>query len=292
MWRVQAHPPRLLEEEFRLLRELVNAHAGICFRDDARTLVERRLAPRLEALGLRTFAEYHRFLRFDTGRGAELDEALDVLTTNETYFYREPLQLGAFAGEILPALARARAAERRLRIVSAGCSTGEEPYTIAMLVKGSGLFEGWDVEVFGCDISRRCIAKARVGAYGEHAFRSAEAEPMRRWFHLRGGKWSVDEAIRRMVRFGRENLLDPHALSGAPRADVLFCRNVMIYFDVPARKRVLRTFHGTLRDGGWLLLGHSESLINLTADFEIVHLTSDLVYRKPLRPAAAEEARP
>jgi chemotaxis protein methyltransferase CheR len=283
--------PRLGEEEFRLLRDLVHEHCGIFFRDESSYLVERRLAGRIEALGLASFAEYHRFLRFDAAGPAELDAALDVLTTNETYFYREPHQLDAFAREILPDLARTLAGERRLRILSAGCSTGEEVYTIAMMVKDSRRFEGWDVEVVGCDLSRRCVAHARAGLYGEHAFRNPEAEPLRRWFHLRGGKWSVDDAIRRMVRFGRENLLDPLALATVSRVDALFCRNVMIYFDVGARRRVLRAFHGKLRDGGWLLLGHSESLLNLTADFEIVHLKSDLVYRKPARAWAGEEAR-
>jgi chemotaxis protein methyltransferase CheR len=289
MWHVEDQHPKMTEEEFRLLRDLVHAHCGIFFRDDTRYLLERRLGPRLEALALQDFGSYHRFLRFDPGRAAELQKAVDLLTTNETYFYREPLQLDALAREILPGLAAERATARTLRILSAGCSTGEEAYSIAVLVKDSRLFEGWNVEIAGCDISSRCIDHARAGVYGEHAFRNVESEPMRRWFHLREGKWVIDEAIRRMVRFGRENLLEPRALAPQGGLDVLVCRNVMIYFDLPARKRVLRTFHERLRDGGWLLLGHSESLINVTADFEIVHLKSDLVYRKPARPA--EESR-
>ncbi len=286
MWRTDHDAPPMTEEEFRLLRDLVQAHCGILFRDDWRYLLERRLAPRLQALGLASFGEYHRLLRFDPSREAELDVAVDLLTTNETYFYREPFQLNAFAREILPSLAESLASRRRLRVVSAGCSTGEEAYTLAVLIRDSRLFEGWDVEVIGSDISRRCLVVARAGAYGEHAFRNPEAEPMRRWFHLRGGKWVIDEAIKRAVRFTRENLLDPEALSSVSRADVIVCRNVMIYFDLPTRRRVLRLFHEKLRDGGWLLLGHSESLLNVTADFEIVHLKSDLVYRKPFRPAA------
>ncbi|MFL5582242.1 MAG: CheR family methyltransferase [Gemmatimonadaceae bacterium] len=280
MWSVDRGPP-LREGEFRLLRDLVHAHCGIWLREENRFIVERRLGPRLQALGLNDYDAYHRFLRFDPGRIAELEELTDVLTTNETYLYREPNQLRAFSGEILPRLAESLAPDRRLRILSAGCSTGEEPYTIAMLVRDSRLFEGWDVEVFGCDISRRCIAQARAGAYGDHAFRSVEAEPMRRWFHLRGGKWVIDDAIRRMVRFQRENLLDPEALAGVPRLDVVFCRNVMIYFDLVARRRALQRLHAKLRGGGWLLLGHSESLLNVTADFELAHLRNDLVYRKP-----------
>jgi len=271
----------MTEEEFRLLRDLVHGHCGILFREETKYLLERRLAPRLLALGLASYRDYHRFLLFDPGRRAELDEAIDLLTTNETYFYREPNQLDAFATEILPGLARERASQRRLRILSAGCSTGEEAYTLAVLVRHARLFEGWDVEIVGTDISRRCLAQARTAAYGEHAFRNAEAEPMRRWFRLRGGKWVVDEAIQRMVRFTHENLLDPRSLSSVSTLDAIFCRNVMIYFDLAARREVLRRFRDVLRDGGWLLLGHSESLLNVTADFELVHLKRDLVYRKP-----------
>src|SRR5690242_12729602 len=288
MWGSPGSGMKMTEEEFRLLRDLVQEHCGILFRDDARYLVERRLVPRLEALGLATFGEYHRHLRCAAPGDGELAEAVDLLTTNETYFWREPLQLGAFAREILPALARALAARRRLRILSAGCSTGEEPYTLAVIVKESGLFEGWDVQIHGGDISHRCLTQARAGAYGEHAFRAPESAGMRRWFHLRGGKWVVDDALRAMVRFSRENLLDPRAFATVPRVDVVFCRNVMIYFDLPARRRVLRRLHDKLRDGGWLLLGHSESLLNVTADFEIVHLREDLVYRKPSLHSARE----
>jgi chemotaxis protein methyltransferase CheR len=109
---------------------------------------------------------------------------------------------------------------------------------------------------------------------------------MRRWFRLSGGKWVLDDAVRRMVRFTRENLLAPDALASLSGVDVLFCRNVMIYLDLPDRRRVLRRFHEVLSEGGWLLLGHAESLLNVTADFELVHLQADLVYRKPSRAAA------
>jgi len=275
-------PPGMSEEEFRLLRDLIHAHCGIWFRDDMRFLLERRLAPRLATHGLTCYQDYHRYVRFDPRGLGELDEATDLLTTNETYFYREPHQLRAFEREILPALAERRGAERRLRVLSAGCSTGEEPYTIAILLKASGLFEGWELEVVGADISRRCLAVAREAAYGEHAFRSAEGDAMRRWFHLRQGKWVLDDGVRRLVRFTAANLLHDRALATVGRVDAVFCRNVMIYFDVAARRQALRRLHDKLRPGGWLLLGHSESLINVSADFELVHLTSDLVYRRPL----------
>jgi chemotaxis protein methyltransferase CheR len=276
---VEAGP--MTEEEFRLLRELVYEHCGLTFADDGRRLLERRLAPRLEQHGLGGFGAYYRFLRHDPGRRAELETAVESLTTHETYFYREPLQLRAFAEELLPALAARNAARRRLRVWSAGCSTGEEAYTIAILLLRSGLFEGWDLDVFGTDIARRVLAVARGGSYGPRAFRTPEADLLRPWFRARDGQQEVREPVRRLVSFGQVNLLDPAMLSLVGTMDVVFCRNVMIYFDLAARRRVVSAFRSRLREGGYLLLGHSESLLNVTADFELVHLRHDLVYRKP-----------
>jgi chemotaxis protein methyltransferase CheR len=288
----EASPPPMSEEEFRLLRDLFHEHCGIFVRDEMRYLIERRLGPRVVAHGLRTFHDYHRFLRLDPLRRAELDEATDLLTTNETYLYREPYQLRAFSHEILPRLAEEHGTSRRLTVLSAGCATGEEAYTIAILIRDAGLFAGWDVSVTGVDISHRCVAHAREGAYGEHAFRTVEADLVRRWFHLRGGKWLVDSAIRRMVRFEQVNLMHPEALATLPACNVVFCRNVMIYFDLAARKRLLARFQDKMQDGAWLLLGHSESLLNVTSAFEIVHLRNDLVYRKPGARGRRPEGRP
>ncbi|MGB8929812.1 MAG: protein-glutamate O-methyltransferase CheR [Anaeromyxobacteraceae bacterium] len=289
MFPLEPRGPRLSEDEFRLLREVIQRHCGIHFRDDLVYLLERRLAPRLEVLGLPDFGAYHRYLRFDPNREEELEALVDVLTTNETYFWREPVQLKAFERELIPLLATSLAAERRLRILSAGCSTGEEAYTLATLLRDSGRFAGWEVEVIGVDIARRVVGAAREGAYREHAFRSTDSERMRRWFKLRGGRWIVDDEIRRMVRFEQGNLVDPRGLVGLGRMDAVFCRNVMIYFDLPARQLVLRGFHRALRDGGFLLLGHAESLLNASADFELFHLQDELVYRKPMAAAIGAE---
>jgi len=274
--------PRMTEEEFRLLAELVEEHCGIRFQPETGFLLQRRLSTRLEALGLSDFSSYHRFLRYDPGRRAELEAMVEVLTTNETYFYREPHQLRAFAEEILPALAQERSGARRLRIWSAGCSTGEEVYTVAILVARAGLFRGWDVEVLGTDVARRVLAVARAGAYGPHAFRTEEAETLRPWFRPESGKWVVTDGIRRLACFAHLNLLDGAIAGPSGEVDVLFCRNVLIYFGLETRRRVLRTFLRRLRPGGYLLLGHSESLVQITADFELVSLRHDLVYRRPV----------
>jgi chemotaxis protein methyltransferase CheR len=272
--------PLLPEATFRLLRELFHERFGLWFNDDLRFLLQVRLGSRLALHGLRDFEGYRRFLRLDPRGPAELADAAEVLTTNETYFYREPDQLRALERDILPSLEQARGQGRRLRLLSAGCSTGEEAYTLAALLLGSGRFTGWDLEVHGVDLSRRCLARGLAGAYGEHAFRSAEGQALRRWFHLQEGRWVVDDALRRLVRFSAANLLDG---AGMPAAsyDVILCRNVLLYFDPPARKRVLRQLHARLGDRGWLLLGHAESLLELSADFELVHLDRELVFRKP-----------
>ncbi len=286
---MRGQPPRqvLPEQTFRLVRERFHERFGLWFHDDLRFLLELRLGPRLALLGLRDFDAYQRFLRLDPRGPAELFDAVEVLTTNETYFYREPEQLRAFERELLPALQRERGEARRLRLLSAGCSTGEEVYTLAALLLDSGRFEGWDLEVLGVDLSRRCLARAQAGAFGEQAFRSPEALALRRWFHLLEGRWVADEALLGLVRFGAANLLDGQGLPLEP-LDVIFCRNVLLYFDPPARRQVLRQLHARLRPGGWLLLGHAESLLQLSADFEVVHLDRALVFRKPR--AAAEGA--
>ncbi|HSN16006.1 MAG TPA: CheR family methyltransferase, partial [Anaeromyxobacteraceae bacterium] len=231
----------------------------------------------------------HRHLRLDPNGEAELEAAVDLLTTNETYFWREPQQLRAFERELVPMLAASLEAQRSLRVLSAGCASGEEAYTIAAILRDSGRFAGWKVEVVGVDINRRVLEAARIGAYRDHAFRASDSERMRRWFRFRAGRWIVDDELRRTVRFEAANLVEPGSLDALGRFDAIFCRNVMIYFDLPARQRVLRGLHRILRGGGFLLLGHAESLLNVTADFELFHLEEEMVYRKPLAAAIAPE---
>ena len=269
-------------EQFQLLRDYVYAYCGILVREDMKFVMERRLWPRLEALGLTDFGAYHTFLRQDPQRRAELESAVEALTTHETYFFREPVQLKAFSEEILPMLQQRNAATKRLRIWSAGCSTGEEAYTVAILLKESHLFDSWEVEVYGSDISRRVLATARRAEYGPSSMRVATPELVSRYFiPTEGNRVRVRDDVRSWVSFGHLNLLDAESCLLVPRMDVVFCRNVMIYFDLPARQRVLQVFSEKLVAGGFLMLGHSENLLNLGADFELVHLRGDLVYRKP-----------
>jgi chemotaxis protein methyltransferase CheR len=275
--------PALSEEEFHLLRDIVYEHCGIRVRDEMKFVMERRLWPRLDVLAMRDFSAYYRYLHYDLAGRAELEAAVDALTTNETYFFREPLQLRAFSEELLPRLKERNAARKRLRIWSAGCSSGEEPYTIAMLIHATGEFTGWDVGVYGTDISRRVLSLARRGEYGPSSFRVAPPAMVQRYLQAAGPRMRVTDEIRAWVSFGHLNLLDRDLAPLVPPADLILCRNVMIYFDEPARRRVLDVFYDKLNEGGFLLLGHSESLLSVSTAFELVHLQHDLAYRRPPR---------
>jgi chemotaxis protein methyltransferase CheR len=272
---------RLRPNEFRLLRDLVNVHAGLHFDDDALVLFDRRLADRLTALQLSGYDEYYKFLRFNARGQNELDEVLERVTTNETYFFRQEYQLRAFKNEVLPRIYESNVARRRLGVWSAGCSTGEEAYTLAMLIHESGLFDGWDVRVIGSDICKHNVSFARRGVYRGGAFRTTPLEYRRNYFSEAEDGFHVSEKIRKMCYFGQLNLLDTGKSAIVGRVDVVFCRNVLIYLDVRSRRKVIDSLYDRLVPGGILLLGHSESLLNVTTAFELVHLSEDLVYRKP-----------
>ena len=272
---------RLAPPVFRLLRDVVNAYSGLDFDDDDLPIFERRLSGRMAALELDSYAEYYKYLRLNPRGREELEEAVDLLTTKETYFFRQDYQLRAFRDEVLPSLAWADHEERRLSIWSAGCSTGEEVYTIAILVHESGLFAGWDVRIIGSDISRRNVSTARRGVYHAASFRVMSDARMRSYFVKSDAGLQVVDSIKRLCHFGRVNLLDESNAAIVGVTNVVFCRNVLIYFDFRSRRRVIDNLYDRLAPGGYLLLGHSESLLNVSTAFELVHLKEDLVYRKP-----------
>lgn len=269
-------------EELHLLRDLFSNACGFVLREDLKFIAERRLASRLELLGLRDFAGYARYLRFDARGADELETAIDLLVPHETYFFREPTQLRCFEQELMPLLAKKNARIRALQLWSAGCSTGEEPYTLSMLLDGAPAFEGWDIDVLGTDLSRKSLTAARKAEYGPMALRATTPEQKDRFFEpLEGGRVRLKQKFRDPVRFGQLNLLDVSAASLLPRFDVIFCRNVLIYFDQATRRRVVELFFERLNSGGYLLLGHSENLLQLSTRFELVQLEGDLVYRRP-----------
>ncbi len=272
----------LTAEQLKLLRELLQSACGFVLRDDLKFIAERRLGPRLEALGLRDFGTYQRYLRFDPRGKDELSLVIDLLMPRETYFFREPTQLRCFVDELVPLLVKEHRS-RALHVWSAGCSSGEEPYTLSMLMGAHPALSGWALEVMGTDLSQKALSAARHAEYGPSALRATSETQRAQFFdELDSGKVRVKREVRDRVRFGWLNLLDEGGARLLPVMDVIFCRNVLIYFDVETRKRVLGLFAQRLREGGYLLLGHSENLLSLSTRFELVQLSGDLVYRKPV----------
>ena len=273
---------RMSLEDFRLLRDLVYEHAGLVYDESALTLFDRRLGERLEALGLPSYQAYYKYLRFDARNQQEMEECIERLTTKETYFFRQEYQLRAFQSELLPRLEEANSRSRRLLVWSAGCSSGEEAYTLAALILESGRFDGWDVRVIGTDLSKACVTHARRGVYQPSSLRATSARDKARYFLEMDDGFHVHDSVKKLCQFGQMNLFDVGRGNLVGRVDAVFCRNVLIYFDVRSRKRVIDNLYQRLSPGGYLMLGHSESLLNLSTAFELVHLRDDLVYRRPL----------
>lgn len=268
-------------EEFRLLRDLVYGYCGNTFKDDVKYLFERRLGARVRFLELKNYNDYYRYLRYNPNRRQELEAVVELLTTNETYFFREEYQLKALSEEILPEIIDRHYRDRHLRIWSAGCSTGEEAYTVAMLVLESCELDNWKIEIFGNDISRKVLQTARKGVYRKSSFRTINEYYKKKYFTECGDTYRINDNLRTITNFGQLNLLDDQMLQLLSKVDLILCRNVLIYFDTLARQKVVGTFYDKLYNHGYLLLGHSESLMNISTDFELVYLKNDMVYRKP-----------
>jgi chemotaxis protein methyltransferase CheR len=275
---------KLTDAEFRLFSDLLRRHCGLHFGPDARYLLEKRLARRIRTLDLNSFAAYHYRVRSASAHDEEFANLIDELTTNETYFFRERGQLRALVGEIFPELQEERKGVRKgpITVWSAGCSSGEEPYSIVILAMEAGMVPGKDLRVYASDISRRMLRRARQGLYRETSFRETEPMLRQKYFSEKDGVWRISDEVKKHVDFIHLNLLDRTKIALLGTMDVILCRNVIIYFDQESKREVIQTFYEKLRPAGHLLLGHAESLINLSNSFELRHLRNDLVYRRPL----------
>jgi chemotaxis protein methyltransferase CheR len=281
----------LTDAEFRMFAELIREHAGLDFAESSRFLLERRLNRRIRELELGSIAAYHYRIRNSSSGPEELPNLIDELVTNETYFFREHSQLRTLVDEIFVELQleRENRGGRPINVWSAGCSSGEEPYSIAILAREAGLKPGVDVHVYASDISRRMLRKARKGIYRESSFRGTDPHLRDKYFIEKDNLWQISDDLKRDVDFIHLNLLDNSKIALLRTMDVILCRNVIIYFNLDTKCRVIRTFYEKLRPGGHLLLGHAESLINLSTSFELRHLRRDLVYRRPLPGMTAED---
>lgn len=246
-------------EEYQRFRRLIYDKSGISLGDRKQSLVKSRLSKRLRDLQLSTFSEYYDLIVSDP-KGEEFTRLLDLISTNKTDFFREPKHFDFLRDRILPELAE----EKRIRIWSSACSTGEEPYTIAMtLFEHAQNPDQWDFKILASDLSTRVLDQAAAGTYNEDRFRDVPPEVLRRHF-LRGrggstGLFKVKPHLAAVIQFRRLNLMDSQFPIKNP-LDLIFCRNVMIYFDRPTQETLIKKFHRHLKPGGYLFIGHSESL--------------------------------
>jgi len=279
---------QMSEANFNKLTGIIYERSGIHFPENKKYVLESRLARRLEELDFDTFDQYLMFLTVGPYRDDEFQEMFNRITINETSFFRNEPQLDYFEKIILPQLLEARRATRRLRIWSAACSTGEEPYTLAIqLHRSMGVrLKEWTVEILGTDISEKVLSAAMVGRYASYSIRSMNPLVLKRYFNEVNNWYEIDPEVKRMVHFEKLNFRDTTAAKRFGKWDVIFCRNVLIYFDDAMRTNCVKLFHEQLADDGTLFIGHSESLRSLKAPFEPLAAPQAFAYKKLAASAA------
>jgi chemotaxis protein methyltransferase CheR len=267
----------LTDSEFKRLRELVHARTGIALSEAKRELLYGRLARRLRKLKLNSFAEYCRLVESD--ESAELQELTNAITTNLTSFFREDYHFKQLSLEALPQIESKRSSARRIRLWSAGCSTGEEPYSLAIVMRETlARLAGWDIKLLATDIDSKVVATATEGVYASDRFKGVAPERVRSWFREvagRPGFLAASAELKSLITFKQLNLLDPWPVKGP--FDVIFCRNVVIYFDKATQRGLFDRMADLQEPGGWLFIGHSENLLNVTRRYKLVGRT---VYRR------------
>ncbi|HYV03379.1 MAG TPA: protein-glutamate O-methyltransferase [Blastocatellia bacterium] len=269
----------LSDSEFRLFKDLIYSECGVSIGIEKRTFLESRLRRRMDELGIRSGYEYYCLVKHSQGRSHELPSLLDTLMICETSFFRNQPQFDLLRQVVLPEIIekKERAGTRLIRVWSAGCSTGQEPYSavIAMLEALSDA-ESWTLRVFASDLSFTALERAQCGNYREDQLKGIEPAFVTRYFRQVNGHYVISDAVKRRVIFDYHNLKHDNGLRGL---DMVFCRNVMIYFDADEQRRLVTRFGNCLVPGGYLFLGHAESLQGLSGRFSMVHRNKGIAYR-------------
>jgi len=270
-------------EEFRRFRDLLHRQSGIYLEESKLDSLRISLVTRATRLGHTSLQDYYRALANDDH---EFNELLNLVTINETSFFRFPAQFDALRQHVLPELMAAKTGgNRAVRIWSAGCSTGEEPYSVAMTLIDSGIeLAGYKPQVLGTDVSTKALARAKAGVYGTRAMMNVPPDVVSRHFEPTvSGDYRVNDRVRSHVDFGYQNLIkEPYPLSLMGNWDIIFCRNVTIYFRLDSTRRVVSNFYDSLNEGGYLFIGHSETLTSVSETFEAVEIGGVFLYRKPV----------
>jgi chemotaxis protein methyltransferase CheR len=271
-------------QDFLSIRDFIYGRTGIFFSESKQYFLENRLNRRLQEVNLSAYRDYLGLLQGQQGR-EELKQLFNEITTNETSFWRNPPQIEAFQRIVLPeavALVRARGGNR-LRIWSAACSSGEEPFTLAMICQEAkdSLLRGMSVEILATDISEKVLAQAREGSYGSYTLRNLTPQQISQHFQSLGqDAFQVKADLKQLVTFRNFNLVDYGNYRSLNSFDVIFCRNVLIYFDDAVKAKVIKGFHEALYPKSFLLVGHSESIHSFNVGFDLMHFSKAMGYRK------------
>jgi len=266
--------------DWKLVTDLIQFHFGLSFDRMRGEILLSRLRPRLGALHLESLREYYLYLRFHPGREEELNRLASIITNNETYFFRETHQFDVLIRHVLPPL-KPSLKERPLKILCAGCSSGEEAYSMVIAFQNAGLeLAGITWEIDAHDVDPERITRGREAVYDKNSLRACDPETQQRYFTPSGGRYQLKERYRKGVRFFQTNLATPNGALGWGVFDAILCRNMLIYFGEPAFGNVIDLFARSLRPGGYLLLGHSESLLDRKTPFVPELLEGAVVYRK------------
>jgi len=274
----------LTVDEFETLSDFVYRKTGIRFESKKMYFITKRIQKRMEVQGIETVPDYIRLLRFSDPNGIEFQYLTESLTINETYFFRDFCQLQSFSENCLEEVceAKLRRNDHTFRIWSAACSTGEEPYTLAIIMMEMlEDWRAWDIEIMASDIDRIALGSARRGVYSQRSIRDVPAEYLKRYFINGNGTYQVNNQVKQMVKFEQLNLGDKDALRDHLGFDFVFCRNLMIYFDDKSRKQLVDQFYVSLKSGGYIFLGSSESVGRITTAFRLKRMGNSLVYSKP-----------
>ncbi len=268
----------LREESFKRLRDFVYEQSGIFIPDTKKYLIEKRLAGRLGANGINDFEQYMELLR-GVRYKAEIGPLIDAITTNETYFFREPDHFTIFSDHIVPEILR-RNGMKNINIWSGACSTGEEPYTLAIVLKEKCL--GVKFSILGSDISNAIIDAARKGVYNSYSVRNTPEQYIARYFRQCENVYELATGIKECVKFMNINLVSEKKAGFPMGLDVIFCRNVLIYFDVKSKRKAVSNLYDSLKPGGYLIIGKSEGLHDITRAFKPVIVNNTIIYQRTM----------
>jgi chemotaxis protein methyltransferase CheR len=272
--------PTITTEDFLKFKEFFYRRTGISFEPTKRYFVDKRLVERIEATGTVNFRGYFTMLHFQAS-GEELQQLTNLMTVNETYFLREEYQFKCLVDSILPEIVRHRKGSDAIRIWCIPSSSGEEPYSIAMclLERWNGIRE-WDVEIISSDIDTGILRRARAGRYSSRSVQNVPASWLLKYFKKSGDEYQLCNDIREAVEFTRVNLSEPSETLAYRNFDIIFCRNLLIYFDDLSRTTAAETFYEALKPGGFICLGHSESMSRISSLFRVRKFPDAIVYQK------------